>query len=64
MPARQSKLSSMILRRSWSLRPPVAEPYESTKMERGAGTPMAYDSWTRQRLHRPAETSDLAIQRQ
>lgn len=38
-------------------------PYESTKTERGSATPMAYESWTRTRLARPAATSDLATHR-
>ena len=39
-------------------------PWESMMMDRAAGTPMEYESWTRQRLHRPAENKDLAMQRQ
>ena len=41
----------------------LTEPYESTKTESGSATPMAYESWTRQRSARPAATSDLAYRR-
>lgn len=39
------------------------DPYVSTKTERGRGSPMAYESWTRTRLQMPASTRDLATQR-
>ena len=35
-------------------------PKLKTVMDRGSATPMAYDTWTRQRRHRPALTKDLA----
>lgn len=41
----------------------LTEPYESTKTESGSATPMAYESWTRQRSARPAATSDLACEK-
>ena len=35
-------------------------PKLKTVIERGSATPMAYDTWTRQRRQRPALTKDLA----
>ena len=42
---------------------PCSEPYVSTKSESGLATPIAYESCTSARLHRPAFTTDFAIHR-
>lgn len=60
-PGRRSKFSLTMLSSSSSLSGEVL--YETTVMERVLATPMAYDTWTRQRRQTPAFTSDLATQR-
>merc|ERR1719424_326671 len=63
-PGRASKLSLTMLVIDSGVRLPCSVPYVSTKRESGLATPMAYDSCTSARLHRPDLTADLAIQRQ
>merc|ERR1719424_1856410 len=63
-PGRASKLSLTMLVIDSGVRLPCSVPYVSTKRESGFATPMAYDSCTSARLHRPDLTADLAIQRQ
>merc|ERR1712070_994407 len=46
---------------SFGVRLPCSVPYVATNKDKGLGTPMAYESWTRARLHRPLLTTDLAI---
>merc|ERR1719460_200732 len=62
-PGRASKLSLTMLVMVSGVRPAFSVPYVSTKSESGLATPMAYESCTRARLHRPDLTMDLAIQR-
>jgi hypothetical protein len=61
LPGLKSKLSLTICNNSFSLL--VEVPYENTAMDSGCAIPIEYDICTRQRLHRPALTSDLATQR-
>merc|ERR1719258_285250 len=60
-PGRASNSSLTMLVITSGVSVPHSEPYVSTKRESGLATPMAYESWTSARLHRPDLTIDLAI---
>lgn len=38
-------------------------PKSKTVIDNGSATPIAYDTWTKQRLHKSAFTKDFATQR-